>query len=108
MLSLIQARKIAVDCIRQATGFSGEIKTSSVLKDIGVVDADARSAVNDDIVTDINIGVQHYGHVLAPSALTFTINSQLFQLRDEIAAKAQPRPEHPQKKVEKKKSSKKG
>lgn len=90
-MSLITARRVAVDCIRQATGFSGEIKTSSVLSTIGVVDKDARKAVNDDIVTDTGIGVQKHGFKLGATTLTFKTSSKLSELRDEIASKSVPK-----------------
>jgi len=90
MLTTIQAAQIARECIRQATGFSGPINPDSVLNTIGVVDGDAREAVNDDIVTDPDKGVKHFGHQLGPSDLTFTTESEFFELRDEIFNKAVP------------------
>ncbi len=88
MLSLTDSEKIGRACIRQATGFSGAILPGSVLKKVGVVDSDAREAVNDEIVNNSEIGVKKFGHKLGPSALTFTPDSHFFELRDEISAKA--------------------
>ena len=90
MLTTIQAAKIARDCIRQATGHNGPINPDSVLNTVGVADPVAREAVNDDIVTDQDIGVNHFEHELGPSDLTFTTESEFFELRDEIVEKAVP------------------
>ncbi len=88
MLTGNQAEQITTDCIRRATGYSGQIKTNSVLNTVGVVDAEAREAVNDEIVTASDIGVKRFGYRLGQSDLTFTSESKFFELRDEIAAKA--------------------
>jgi hypothetical protein len=90
MLTATQAASVARECIKQATGFSGSILASSVLKNVGVVDLDAREAVNEDIVTDTVKGVQRFGYELGAMSLTFTINSKFFELRDEIVQKATP------------------
>ena len=90
MLTTIQAEQIGRDCIRQATGFSGSILPSSVLNTIGVVDSDAREAVNDESVTNPSIGVNNYGPQLGASTLTFTTLSHFFELTDEIFEKAVP------------------
>lgn len=90
MLSLLQAAQIAGDCIRLAVGWNGPISPSDKLKNIGVVDSDAREAVNDEIVTNETKGVRSAGHQLGPSDLTFTIESKFFELRDEIFEKAVP------------------
>jgi hypothetical protein len=83
-----QAQQIAEDCIRQATGFDGQIATESTLSDIGVDDDDARDAVNDDIVTNKDKGVRRFGFELGPDDLTFTTASKFFELRDEISKDA--------------------
>lgn len=90
MLTPDQADEIATNCIRQGTGFDGQIFTDSDLNTVGVLDKDFREAVNDKIVNDTGIGVQHFGHTLEASDLTFTTTSKYFQLRKEIRNKAKP------------------
>ncbi len=90
MLTTIQSEQIGRDCIRQATGFAGPILPSSVLNTVGVVDGETRDAVNDEIVTNSDIGVKNFGHKLGPSELSFTPASQFFELTDEIFEKAVP------------------
>ena len=90
MLTLVQASRIVRDCIRAAVGFSGPIEASDKLKDVGIVDADAREALNDEIVTNKNKGVPSEGHRLGPDDLTFTIATRVFELRDEVFEKAVP------------------
>ncbi len=88
MMSLTEAEQIADDCIRQAVGWADLIKPSNKLKEIGVVDDTARGAVNDEIVTNPEIGVASVDHQLEADELSFTINSKFFELRDEIFNKA--------------------
>lgn len=90
MLSLVQSSRIVRDCIRVATGFAGPIEANDKLQDVGIVDADAREALNDEIVTNETKGVQSEGHRLGPDDLTFTITTRVFQLRDEVFEKATP------------------
>jgi len=90
MLTLVQASRIVRDCIRVAVGFTGPIEASDKLQDVGIVDADAREALNDEIVTNKEEGVQSEGHRLGADDLTFTISTRVFELRDEVFEKAVP------------------
>lgn len=90
MLSLVQASRIVRDCIRVAVGFSGTIDPGDKLQDVGIVDADAREALNDEIVTNPDAGVRSEGHRLGPDDLTFTTATRVFELRDEVFEKAVP------------------
>lgn len=90
MLTLVQASRIVRDCIRVAVGFAGPIEASDKLQDVGIVDADAREALNDEIVTNTEKGVQSEGHRLGADDLTFTIATRVFELRDEVFEKAVP------------------
>lgn len=90
MLSLLQAAQIVGDCIRVAVGFSGPILPGDELSDVGIVDTDAREALNDEIVTNPQTGVRSAGHTLGPNDLTFTISTRFFELRDEVFEKAVP------------------
>jgi hypothetical protein len=90
MLSLLQAAQIVGDCIRVAVGFSGPIMPDDKLSDVGIVDDDARDALNDEIVTNKTKGVRSAGHSLGPSDLSFTIDNMVFELRDEVFEKAVP------------------
>lgn len=92
MLTLVQASRIVRDCIRVAVGWTGPIEPSDKLQDVGIVDADAREALNDEIVTNKSKGVQSEGHQLSPDDLTFTIGTRVFELRDEVFEKAVPGP----------------
>src|SRR5262249_20651102 len=84
------ASRIVRDCIRVAVGHTGPIEASDKLQDVGVVDADAREALNDEIVTNPEDGVLSEGHRLGPDDLTFTIATKVFELRDEVFEKAVP------------------
>lgn len=90
MLTLVQASRIVRDCIRVAVGHTGPIEASDKLQDVGIVDADAREALNDEIVTNPKKGVRSEGHRLGPDDLTFTIATRVFELRDEVFEKAVP------------------
>ena len=90
MLNAIEAAVIATDCIRQAVGFTGVIRGGNMLLEVGVVDTDAREAVNDMIVTSPTKGVRSENHGLGPNDLTFTINSTVSDLATEIMMKAVP------------------
>ena|SRR5690348_3736041 len=90
MLTLVQASRIVRDCIRVAVGHTGPIEASDKLQDVGIVDADAREALNDEIVTNPEDGVPSEGHRLGPDDLTFTIATRVFELRDEVFEKAVP------------------
>ena len=90
MLTLVQASRIVRDCIRVAAGFTGPIEAGDKLKDVGIVDADARDALNDEIVTNKSKGVPSEGHRLGPDDLTFTTATRVFELRDEVFEKAVP------------------
>ncbi|MDQ1639082.1 MAG: hypothetical protein QOF62_2421 [Pyrinomonadaceae bacterium] len=90
MLTLVQASRIVRDCIRVAVGFTGPIEASDKLQDVGIVDLDAREALNDEIVTNREKGVQSEGHRLGADDLTFTIATKVFELRDEVFEKAVP------------------
>ena len=90
MLTLVQASRIVRDCIRVAVGHTGPIEASDKLQDVGIVDADAREALNDEIVTNPDDGVPSEGHRLGPDDLTFTIATRVFELRDEVFEKAVP------------------
>ena len=90
MLTLVQASRIVRDCIRVAVGHPGPIEASDKLQDVGVVDGDAREALNDEIVTNPEDGVPSEGHRLGPDDLTFTIATRVFELRDEVFEKAVP------------------
>lgn len=90
MLSLVQASRIVRDCIRVAVGFSGPIEGGDKLKDVGIVDADAREALNDELVTNAEKGVRSEGHRLDADDLIFTIDTRVFELRDEVFEKAIP------------------
>jgi hypothetical protein len=90
MLSLVQASRIVRDCIRVSVGHTGPISASDKLQDVGIVDADAREALNDEIVTNPDKGVPSEGHRLGPDDLTFTIATRVFELRDEVFEKAVP------------------
>lgn len=90
MLTLVQASRIVRDCIRVAVGFGGPIEGGDKLKDVGIVDADAREALNDELVTNEEKGVRSEGHRLGPDDLIFTIETRVFELRDEVFEKAVP------------------
>ena|SRR5437588_3215993 len=90
MLTLVQASRIVRDCIRVAVGWSGPINGGDKLKEVGIVDADAREALNDEIVTNKSKGVQSEGHRLGADDLTFTVATRVFELRDEVFEKAVP------------------
>lgn len=90
MLTAIEAAIIVTDCIRQAVGFTGVIRGENMLVEVGVVDADAREAVNDEIVTNPSKGVLSENHSLGPDQLTFTINSTVSDLTSEVMMKAVP------------------
>lgn len=90
MLTLVQASRIVRDCIRVAVGWTGPIEAGDKLKNVGIVDADARDALNDEIVTNKTKGVRSEGHRLGPDDLTFTIETKVFELRDEVFDKAVP------------------
>lgn len=90
MLTAIEAAVITTDCIRQAVGWTGVIRGGNMLLEVGVVDADAREAVNDEIVTNPTKGVLSENHRLGPNDLTFTINSTVSDLATEIMMKATP------------------
>lgn len=90
MLTAIEAAVITTDCIRQAVGWTGVIRGGNLLLEVGVVDQDARDAVNDTIVTSPTKGVLSENHRLGPNDLTFTINSTVADLATEIMMKAVP------------------
>ena len=90
MLTAIEAAVITSDCIRQAVGWTGVIRGGNLLLEVGVVDADAREAVNDTIVTSPTKGVLSENHRLGPNDLTFTINSTVADLATEVMLKAVP------------------
>jgi hypothetical protein len=90
MLSLVQASRIVRDSIRVAVGHTGPIDAGDKLQDVGIVDADAREALNDEIVTNPETGVPSEGHRLGPDDLTFTTATRVFELRDEVFEKAVP------------------
>jgi len=71
-------------------GHTGPIEASDKLQDVGIVDADSREALNDEIVTNPDKGVPSEGHRLGPDDLTFTIATRVFELRDEVFEKAVP------------------
>src|SRR5215212_2522431 len=90
MLNAVQAGIIVDACIRQAVGFGGPIQGHNKLREVGIVDPDAREALNDVIVTFPNIGVLSRDHRLEPDDLTFTIDTTVVELRVEVRQKAVP------------------
>ena len=90
MLTLVQASRIVRDCIRVAVGWTGPIEASDKLQDVGIVDADVREALNDEIVTNKTKGVPSEGHRLGSDDLTLTTATRVFELRDEVFEKAVP------------------
>ena len=90
MLTLVQASQIVRDCIREAVGWAGPIEASNKLNEVGVLDDDNREALNDEIVTNPAKGVQSEGHQIDPDALTFSTETKVFELRDEVFEKAVP------------------
>lgn len=90
MLTAIEAAVITTDCIRQAVGWTGVIRGGNMLLEVGVVDPDAREALNDEIVTNPTKGVLSENHRLGPNDLTFTINSTVSELATEVMMKAVP------------------
>jgi hypothetical protein len=50
--------------------------------DVGIVDADARKALNDEIVTNKSKGVPGERHRLGADDLTFTIATKVFEFHD--------------------------
>lgn len=90
MLTLVQASRIVRDCIREAVGWTGPIEASNKLNEVGVLDDDNREALNDEIATNPDKGVQSEGHHLNPDALTFSTETRVFELRDEVFEKAVP------------------
>lgn len=90
MLNAVEAEIIVNDCIRQAVGFSGPIEAHYKLSDVGIVDSDAREALNDEIVTNPTKGVRSRNHVLGPDDLTFTTDTKVFELHIEVRQKAVP------------------
>jgi hypothetical protein len=90
MLTAIEAAVITTDCIRQAVGWTGVIRGGNLLLEVGVVDTEAREAVNDTIVTSPTKGVLSENHRLGPNDLAFTINSTVADLATEVMLKAVP------------------
>jgi hypothetical protein len=90
MLTSPQAEKIVRDCIRSASGFSGPIGVGKKLSEVGIKDVDSKRALNDEIVTNSEIGVQSKGYELGPQDLDFTTATKVFELRDQVSDKATP------------------
>lgn len=96
MLTAIEAAVIVTDCIRQAVGFTGVIRGENMLLEVGIVDSDAREALNDEIVTNPTRGVLSENHSLGPDQLGFTINTTVSALATEVMLEAVPLAFNPQ------------
>ena len=82
MLTMAESEKIVKDCIRDATGFSGVIRSERKLSEVGVIDDDTLDAVNEDIATNPEKGVPGKHHEIDPTVLPTTTDKTVAETRD--------------------------
>jgi hypothetical protein len=82
MLTLAESEKIVKDCIRDATGFSGVIRSENKLSEAGVIDNDALDAVNEEIATNPEKGVPSKHHEIDPAVLPTSNDKTVAEIRD--------------------------
>lgn len=84
MLTLEESEKIVKDCIRDATGFSGPIRSENKLVQVGVIDSDALDAVNEEIATNPEKGVPSKHHEIDPAVLPSDTDKTVAETRDVV------------------------
>ncbi len=65
-MTMDQATKITVDCIRATSNFSGQMKAQDTLGEVGVATNSRIQGLRNRIVTNKQIGVPSVGHTLDP------------------------------------------
>jgi hypothetical protein len=88
MLTLAESEKIVKDCIRNATGFSGVIRSEHKLSEVGVIDNDTLDAVNEEIATNPERGVPSKHHEIDPAVLPSSNDKTVAETRDIVHDKA--------------------
>ncbi|HEY7352818.1 MAG TPA: hypothetical protein VH596_08625 [Terriglobales bacterium] len=88
MLTLAESENIVKDCVREATRFSGTIRSENKLYEIGVIDDDSLDAVNEEITTNPEKGVPNKHYEIDPAVLPTTTDKTVAEVRDIVQENA--------------------